>query len=312
MPERLAKQKRKHPKTVLAFAGLMVAAVLAWAAFSLTREPAIGKVALEEVTEIVALGSRPPASEPHRKEEDLIAQKLQAAGVAVEQDRFTADTPIGPVSMNNIIGRIAGKGGPTQRTIILATHYDTKLEKDFQFVGANDGGSGTGLLVALAPLIAKRNYNHNVWLVFLDGEEAFGEWNSGDPLSGSRRLAAQLKSTGTVPQIGAFILLDMIGDADLGILKDSNSTPWLRDLVWKVAGKLGYSKYFLNSGTAMEDDHIPLLQAGVPSVDLIDFDYGKNNTYWHTAQDTVDKLSAQSLQIVGEVTLQVMTELDRR
>ena len=140
--------------------------------------------------------------------------------------------------------------------------------------------------MAMAPLLAKKHFQHNVWLVFLDGEEAFREWTDTDSLYGSRHMAEQFKRNGTAKQIGAFILLDMIGDAGLGILQDSNSTGWLRDDVWKTAARLGYSRNFLSTGTAMEDDHVPFLQAGIPAVDLIDFDYGPNNSYWHTAYDT--------------------------
>lgn len=310
----------KRLRTTLVLSVLAAGAFVAWLAytplsgpsFSLAKDSSLGKAALDEVTALVAFGPRPVGSPAHQKTERAIIDKLQASGVAVDEDHFTAQTPDGPAAMNNIVGRIAGRGGPQARTIVLATHYDTKIETKFPFVGANDGGSGTGLLLALAPLIVKRGFNHNVWLIFLDGEEAFHEWTSTDSLYGSRHLAAQWKSSGTASQIGAFILLDMIGDRDLGILLDSNSTPWLRDFVWKTAGRLGYSKNFLSTGTAMEDDHVPMLAAGIPSLDLIDFDYGLNMAYWHTAQDTLDKLSAQSLAIVGEVALESIAQLDRQ
>jgi len=313
MPGRSTRQRR-WPLPTLAVTGLAATVLLGWAAIALTRDTSIGKTAFEQVKQIVAFGPRPPASDAHRKEEQIVVEKLRAAGVVVDQDHFSADTPIGAVAMNNIIGRIGGRatGSAGGRTVILATHYDTKLERNFAFVGANDGGSGTGLLLALAPQLAKRNFNHSVWLVFLDGEEAFENWTARDSLYGSRHFASQLKATGNLSQIGAFILLDMIGDADLDILRDANSTPWLNDVVWKAASKLGYSRNFLNSGGAIEDDHIPLIQAGVPSVDLIDFDYGRGNAYWHTAQDTIDKISPQSLQIVGEVVLETLAELDRK
>ena len=167
-------------------------------------------------------------------------------------------------------------------------------------------------MLALAPILAKRNYNHSIWLVWLDGEEAFREWSATDSVYGSRHLAAKLKAAGTARQIGAFLLVDMIGDRELDIRRESNSTPWLSDLVWKVARRLGHDSQFLNSSQAISDDHIPFLQAGVPSVDLIDFNYGPNHRYWHTAEDTLDKLSAQSLQVVGEVVLEVLAELDRQ
>ncbi|MBI2817982.1 MAG: M28 family peptidase [Acidobacteria bacterium] len=304
------RSKSGRYKVLLALVILAGAALLAWVAVSLTKAASIGKDALEQANRIIALGPRPCGSEAHQKAQAAIVEKLTSSGMAVDQDHFTAKTPVGSVPMNNIIGRIPGRGGISQRTIILATHYDTKLVRDFRFVGANDGGSGTGLLLALAPLLVKQNYRHNIWLVFLDGEEAFREWSATDSLYGSRHMAGELKARGIAPQIGAFILLDMVGDADLGILQDSNSTPWLRDLVWKAAARLGYSKHFLSTGTAMEDDHMPFLQAGIPSVDVIDFDYGPGNSYWHTVHDTADKLSAQSLQIVGDVVLETLSELD--
>ena len=314
------RNRTKRLRTTLVLSVLAAGAFAAWLAltpfsgpsYSLAKDASLGKAALDEVTALVAFGPRPVGSPAHQKTERAIIEKLQAAGVTVDEDHFTARTPDGPAAMNNIIGRIPGRGGAQARTIVLATHYDTKIETKFAFVGANDGGSGTGLLVALAPLLAKRGFNHNVWLVFLDGEEAFHEWTATDSLYGSRHLAAQWKANGEASKIGALILLDMIGDRDLGILQDSNSTAWLRDAVWKTAGKLGYSKYFLNTGTAMEDDHVPMLAAGIPSLDLIDFDYGPGMAYWHTAQDTLDKLSADSLAIVGEVTLESISQLDRQ
>ncbi len=290
----------------LSLAGILL---LGWGAVSLTRDPAVGKTALQYAKEIVTLGPRSPGTEPHREAERYIAGKLAAAGIAVEQDRFTAQTPIGPVAMNNLTGRLPGGSG---RTIILATHYDTKWEPNFRFVGANDGGSGTGLLLALAPVLAKRSYQHRLWLVFLDGEEAFQEWSATDSLYGSRRFAAKLKESGSLSQVGAFLLVDMIGDRELDITRDSNSTPWLTDLVWRVARRLGYSRHFLSSTTAISDDHLPLIEAGVPAVDLIDFNYGRGNRYWHSPEDTLDKLSAQSLDVVGDVLLEVIAELDRQ
>jgi Zn-dependent M28 family amino/carboxypeptidase len=240
-----------------------------------------------------------------------IMEQLHQSGLAVEQDSFVAQTPIGAVPMNNIIGRVAKTDG-SDRIFVLASHYETKLEREFRFVGANDGGSSTGLLLALAPVLAQRGLNHEVWLVFFDGEEAFEQWSEDDSLYGSRHLAAKWKSEGVLPRIGAFLLADMIGDADLDLLRDANSTPWLRDQVWRTAQRLGYSRNFLNRDGAYEDDHLPFVRAGVPAVDLIDLNYGSGNRYWHTAEDTVDKLSARSLQIIADVLLQTLADLDRQ
>ncbi|MBI4460413.1 MAG: M28 family peptidase [Acidobacteria bacterium] len=304
-------RKRRGSHFGLFAAALAGIAVLYWGALSLTKAPAnsaIGEPALEHVKDMVAFGPRPPGSEAHSQTQRYIQEKLQAAGWAVEQDPFTAQAPHGPVPMNNIIGRHAGR---TDRAIVLAAHYDTKLQNSFRFVGANDGGSGTGLLLALAPILAKQTYDHAIWLVFFDGEEAFRDWSQNDSVYGSRHLAAKLKASGELSRIGALLLVDMIGDRDLDIQRESNSTPWLTDLVCRVAQRLGHERYFLNSSTPIEDDHLPFLQAGVPAVDLIDFNYGPDNRYWHTAEDTLDKISAQSLGIVGEVLLESIAELDR-
>lgn len=291
-------------KSVLASLAVVLAVLAGWVARSLTQSPAIGTAAYAQTKALVAFGPRAVGSDAHRKMESYILDQLKAAGVAVEQDTFTADTPVGPKPMTNIIAKLGKPGG---RIIVLATHYDTKLIPGF--VGANDGGSSTGLALALAPILAKRAFDHEVRLVFLDGEEALNfDWTDADSVYGSKHLAAKWKADGTASRIGAFILVDMIGDADLDLLKDSNSTPWLRDQVWNIAQRLGYADYFLNRQTSYEDDHIPFVQAGVPSVDILDLDYRP----WHTTQDTMDKLSPRSMQIVGEVVLESIAELDHQ
>ncbi len=297
--------------TAAAVAGI---AILCWGALSRqagTASGATGEAAFEHVRQIVALGPRPSGSTTHETMQQYIVEHSEAAGWTVEQDRFTASTPNGPIPMNNIIARNPGSDSDA-RVIILAAHYDTKLFHEFRFVGANDGASGAGLLLALAPMLAERNLQHAVWLVWLDGEEAIREWTDADSLYGSRHMAAKLKAEGTVPNITAFVLVDMIGDGDLGIRRETSSTPWLTDLVWGVARRLGHQRHFLNSMHTISDDHLPFLAVGIPSVDLIDFDYGGISSYWHTAADTLDKVSAESLQVVGEVLLEVVAELDRR
>jgi Zn-dependent M28 family amino/carboxypeptidase len=293
-------------------ASLAVIVLIAWGALSRqgggVGDSGVGQAALDHVREMVSYGPRPSGSPAHTKMQQYIVEKAQAAGWDVEQDRFTAGTPNGPVPMNNILAK---RPGSSPRVLILAAHYDTKLFREFRFVGANDGGSGAGLLLALAPILARRNFNHTLWLVWLDGEEAIRDWTDTDSLYGSRHMAAKLKADGAVPQIGALLLLDMIGDRDLGLLRETNSTPWLTDLVWGVARRLGHQRYFQNSSQTISDDHLPFLAAGIPSVDLIDFNYG-NPTYWHTAEDTLDKLSAPSLQVMGDVVLEAVAELDRR
>ena len=304
-------QKHRRSRLGLFVGGFAGIALLYWGALSLTNSPvnpALGEAALEHVKKMVALGPRPSGSEALRKTQSYIQKTLQAAGWTVEQDSFTAQTPSGPVPMYNIIGRRAGR---TERTIVLAAHYETKPEHNFQFLGANDGGSGAGLLLALAPILAKQTYNHTIWLVFFDGEEAFEKWSEDDSLYGSRHLVEKLKASGELSKIGALLLLDMVGDRDLDIRRETNSTSWLTELVWRAARRLGHDRYFLDSRMVISDDHLPFLKAGVPAVDLIDFNYGPGNRYWHTAEDTLDKVSAQSLGTVGEVLLEAIAELDR-
>jgi Zn-dependent M28 family amino/carboxypeptidase len=295
------------------WAALIVAgaltALLGWGEWAATRQQGgpLGVAAMEHVKALVAMGPRPVGSEAHRSMQRYIIEQLQAAGATVEQDTFAATTPLGEKSLTNIVGTLGAAGG---RIIVLGTHYETLAMEGF--VGANDAGSSTGLVLAMAPLLAQRNLGHEIRLVFFDGEEAFEKWSEQDSLYGSRHLAAKWKVDGTTARIGAFILLDMVGDADLDLLKDSNSTPWLRDQVWKTAARLGYSRYFLDREAAFEDDHLPFIRAGVPAVDLIDLNYGLGNRYWHTTEDTLDKLSPRSLQIVGEVVLETIAELDRQ
>lgn len=149
------------------------------------------------------------------------------------------------------------------------------------------------------------------WL-FLDGEEAFGEWTQTDSLYGSRHLAERMRSSGERGKLDAFILLDMVGDRNLNLMRDLNSTGWLNEMVREVAARQGLSRVFSGSQGPIEDDHVPFARIGVPVVDLIDFDYGPNNSFWHTAEDTPDKLSAQSLQAVGRIVLGTIDALAKR
>jgi len=194
---------------------------------------------------------------------------------------------------------------------MITGHYDTKLEKSFRFVGANDGGSSTALLLELARELRPTKHKLTYWIIFFDGEEALKHWSDSDSLYGSRQLAAKLTANGDLSRIEAMILVDMIGDAHLGIRQDQESTPWLNKLIWQEADKLGYSRYFLKSQPiAVVDDHIPFVNAGVSASDLIDFDYGPDNSYWHTAQDTIQHCSPSSLTIVGRVVKATLAALE--
>jgi Zn-dependent M28 family amino/carboxypeptidase len=210
--------------------------------------------------------------------------------------------------MTNLIAKFRGS---RRETVIVAGHYDTKRFEDFRFLGANDGGSSAALLVELARVLGGRKNALNYWLVLFDGEEAVRDWSATDSLYGSRHLVEKLSSSGELSRIQALILVDMIANANLRIPREYGSTPWLSDLVFNVAQRLGYGKNFVNSQEAVEDDHIPFINAGVSAVDLIDLDYGPNRSYWHTAQDTLDHCSPLSLTIVGRVVAATLNELEK-
>jgi Zn-dependent M28 family amino/carboxypeptidase len=263
--------------------------------------------AMQYVREVVAFGPRPIGSDAHRKLEAYLLAHLK--GVTIEHDDFTASTPAGSLPIHNIIAKFPGA---RPGAVVIATHYDT-LMRVKGFVGANDGGSGTGLLLELAnQLRGARLGGYSVWLVWLDGEEAVRQWSDTDSLYGSRHLAEKWQKDGTISQVKAFLLADMIGDADLNIDRDQNSTAWLEDLVLQAASRLGYQSHFYARENAVTDDHIPFAKAGVPVADLIDFDYGYNNVFWHTTQDTLDKLSPKSLEITGDVLLETVGLLDQK
>ena len=267
-----------------------------------------GSSALKFTADTVAFGPRPPGSAALGKLQHYIASSLKQCRCEVSEDAFTAQTPAGPVAMKNIIARFAGNSG---RAIAVTGHYDTKVFREFRFVGANDAGASTGFLLEMARVLAGKPRKDDVYVVWFDGEEAFGEWSSTDGIYGSRHLAARWAADGTARRLKALINVDMIGDKDLGILKDSYSSAVIGRLVWQVAAELGYSRHFLNQATAIEDDHIPFVRAGVPALDLIDFSYGADHSWWHTAEDTMDKLSARSLQVVGDVLLESIRRLEQ-
>ena len=277
-----------------------------------------GDRAMQYVKEIVRFGPRPLGSANHKKVEEYIEAHLK--GDQVEDDIFTADTPEGKFPVHNIIAKYPGtKDG----IIVVASHYDTNYPlRNTSYVGANDGASSSALLLELAnQLRGKPRDGYSVWLVWDDAEEAMKPDGSGglpkempfddDSLYGITHVAEKWQGDGTLKKIKAFLLADMIGDADLNIDRDVNSTPWLENVVGESAKRLGYQSHFFGHTNEVGDDHIPFMKRGVPSADLIDFTYGYNNVFWHTPQDTVDKLSPTSLQIVGSVMLETIRILDR-
>ena len=252
----------------------------------------------------VAFGPRPDGSPAIAKLRSVIKQQLASCACAVIADRFTANTPDGSVPMENIIAKFAGKSG---RAIAITGHYDTK--KMANFVGANDGGSSTGVLLELAAALANQPRIDDVYLVFFDGEEAFHEWSGTDSLYGSRHLAEKWTADGTNRRLKALINVDMTGDKNLRLTWDTNSAASVRKLVWDVADSLGYSSAFPRQGSAIEDDHMPFLNVGVRAVDLIDFE--SQNTFWHTPEDTLDKLDPHSFEVIGAVVMKSIAELEQ-
>jgi Zn-dependent M28 family amino/carboxypeptidase len=255
---------------------------------------------------VVEFGPRPPGSPANKKLQAFIEAELRRRNCEVTEDPFRATTPVGPIPMKNIICKFPGRSG---RAIVLTGHYDSKLFPGRHFVGANDSGSSTGILLEFARVLAARSHADDIYLVWFDGEEAIAEWTATDSLYGSRHLAERWERDGTLARIKAFVNLDMIGDRDLGVLHNTEGSPQLNQLIWTIAKDLGYGKYFLNTGGAVEDDHVPFLRRGANAVDLIDFDFGPQNSYWHTDQDTIDKVSAHSLQVIGDVMMELIRRL---
>ena len=267
------------------------------------------KRAFEYTREVTAFGPRYMGSENHKKLERYILDRLK--GDQVEDDAFTADTVEGKFPVRNIIAKYPGtKDG----IIVILGHYETNYPlRDTGYVGANDGGSSTAILLEFAnQLRGKKRDGYSVWLVWTDGEEAVRQWSESDSLYGTRHLAEKWEKDGTLKKIKALMVMDMIADADLGILRDTNSTPWLLDLIYQAAKRGGYQSHFYAYQGGEEDDHIPFVKRGVPCADVIDVDYGYNGVFHHTPQDTMDKLSPKSLEIVGNTILETIQLLDRR
>jgi Zn-dependent M28 family amino/carboxypeptidase len=268
-----------------------------------------GARAFADLRRMVEIGPRPAGSPAIEQTRDYIKKELAAAGLEAEEQPFDAQTPTGTLHMVNIRATLPGQAQGRGR-IVIGGHYDTKLVKEFKFVGASDAASSAAFLLELARSLKGRVNPLPIELLFLDGEEAVVAWdlpNAKDHTYGSRYYVEQLKKAGTVKDVQAFILVDMIGDRDLGILREQNSTPWLTDAIWSAAKRLNRPE-FLADATPIEDDHLEFLEAGIPSVDIIDLDY----TAWHTANDTLDRVSARSLQTVGDVLLDALPAIERR
>ena len=260
--------------------------------------------AFEHVRQLVAIGPRPAGSAGAAQTRRYITTQLTAIGVTPREQQFVAQTPLGPVKMANLIARIPGAHADR---VILAGHYDTKLFRDFRFLGANDGGSSAAMLLELARVLKARKNPLTIELLFLDGEEAVIEWTGTDHTYGSRHYVATAQRDGSLRSVRGLVLFDMVGDRQLTIKRETYSTAWLTDLIWASARRLGQPA-FLPDEFAVEDDHRPFLDAGVPAVNIIDMDYAA----WHTKADALDQVSARSLQTVGDVFLGALPQIEAR
>ena len=263
-----------------------------------------GKRAFADVAKQVDFGPHPSGSQAIAQVQEYILSQLSSAGCTADIDAFTSQTPAGEVPMKNILVKIPGE---RPGIIMLATHYDTK--KIENFVGADDGGSSTAVMLEIARNLCGQHGRYQVWIAFFDGEEAVNlEWKDPDNRYGSRQMAAKLNLSGDLKNIRAFILADIVGSRELLLKRDSNSDKSLNDLVWAAANRLGYSGVFVNTPTAIDDDHQSFSTRGVKTVDIIDLEI----SYWHTPQDTLDKISSKSLAVVGHVILETVKQLQTK
>ncbi len=268
-----------------------------------------GQRAFQHVADLVAIGPRTAGTDGSRRTQDYLVGQLKGFGCPVDPEAFHTPTPLGDMEMRNIVVKIPGTAPDI---VLFLTHYDTKRLPNF--VGADDSGSSTGVMLELARLLCPRKNALTVWIAFLDGEEAFNPtvWKDPDNTYGSRELAARMALSGDLARTKAVILADMVGGKNLRLQRESNSTGWLRDMVWSTAAKLGYGDIFVSSSTAVEDDHGAFLARHVPAVDIIDLDTPQRQGYWHMPQDTLDKLSARSLAVVGHVLIAVVPQLEQK
>ena len=282
---------------ILATSGAKAAPDKIWTQFS-------GDKALAHVQRLVDLGPRTPQSEAIEKSRAYIKQELNSSGWRVTEQPFTDETPRGRVRFVNLIARF-GTIGKTTDLFLLCSHYDTKVFDTFRFVGANDGGSSTGLLLELARVLAHQpRLAEKIELVFFDGEEAFENFSNTDGIYGSRHFAHELRQDRSAKSFRGGILFDMVGDRSLDITFPSNSPIKITRDIFASADALKLRNYFTYFDQDVTDDHSPLNAVGIPVVDVIDFHYPP----WHTADDTMDKISAQSLQIVGSVAAYYLSE----
>jgi Zn-dependent M28 family amino/carboxypeptidase len=279
---------------------------LVWAqSGSVKPSPFDASRSYSDMKAMVDFGPRPAGSTAIDKARLYIVASLKNAGLKAELDTFDAVTPKGRRRMINIR---AVRPGSTPATIALAGHFDTKVFDEFKFVGASDGASSAAWLLEMARITANLKLNSNLEFLFLDGEEAVVDWSDTDSRYGSRYDVDRRKKAGTLQQLKALVLVDMIGDKNLNIKREGQSSDWLTTIIWNNAHALGFNREFLNESIIVEDDHLPYLSAQVPASDLIDFDYPD----WHKQSDTLDKVSGESLKKVGDAVYASLPEIDRR
>jgi hypothetical protein len=270
-----------------------------------------GKHAYEQVVKQLSFGPRPAGSPALAKLQDYLEAELKSYGCAVEADSFSADTPAGRLPMKNFLVKIPGQ---KPGIILLGTHYDTKRIENF--VGADDAGSSTGVMLEIARLLCaqKQPRKYAVWIAFFDAEEAVNlVWQDPDNRYGSRQMAARLAASGDLKNVKAFILADIVGGRTPHFKRDGDSTKWLKDLVWEVAARLGYGEVFVNAPTNFGgDDHFSFTARKVPSVDIMDLDTQNDVPYWHTPEDTIDKIRPKTLAMVGHTILESVKEIEAK
>jgi glutaminyl-peptide cyclotransferase len=267
-----------------------------------------GERAYQYVEKLVGYGPRPSGSDALGLAATYIKEQLKSCGLAVEEQVFMADTPLGPKQFRSIVAKTHEQPGGPNSVIIIGSHYDTKFFTNITFVGANDAGSSSGALLEIARIAAEQP---SLWFVFFDGEEAMQQYTDKDGFWGSKFFVEDLKGKNQIGQIKAMVLLDMIGDKDLNVSVNGSLIPQTFD----ASRAAGFRDYFSYGGNGMLDDHVAFMRAGIPAVDLIDFEFGSKpglNDYWHTDKDTLDKISPRSLEIVGKTTLRLVELLQKQ
>jgi len=266
--------------------------------------------AYDELVQLLDLGLRDSGTPGAKAAAEHIRQRLETQGVEAEIDAFEDRCPKGDIIFRNVIGRIPGRG---EGIIVLGSHYDTKAGMGEGFEGANDSGSSTAVLIELGRLLAEGpRLGPDVILAFFDGEECMERYGPADGLHGSKRMVRQLQEEGKIEEVQAMILLDMIGDRDLTVTIPRNVDPELVRRAFKAATEEGVRTQFSLYSFSVGDDHEPFLEAGIPAINLIDFHFGSapgRNDYWHTPEDTLDKISPESMGVVGRVTVRMINDL---